>query len=133
MKEIMATLKSKGNMLFKEGATIEEIFSWENDNISLPKKYKEWLQLSDGGELYLPAGVQLYGVSHMPIIDIKEDDRPDESYVMIGALASGDPILYKKGSEEIFIYNHEDGVIEDDEVYDDFELFLKDLKGILGE
>lgn len=51
---------------------------------------------SDGGELFLPAGVQLYGIEHRPIIDVNDDSRPSEEFVVIGALASGDPILYKK-------------------------------------
>ena len=133
MKEILDKLKKQGEMLFKAGATEEEILLWENNNIALPKQYTEWLRLSDGGDLFLPAGLQLYGVSHKPIIDIDDDDRPDDSFIVIGALASGDPIVCKKDSETICIYNHEAGVIEVDEVYDDFKSFLNDLKGILGE
>ena len=30
---------------------------------------------SDGGEFFLPAGVQMYGVAHKPLINVKEDDR----------------------------------------------------------
>ena len=49
-----------------------------------------------------------------------------------GALASGDPILCEKSSEKIAIYNQEAGRIEDDEIYDDFIAFLKDLHDLLG-
>lgn len=52
--------------------------------------------------------------------------------LIIGALASGDAILYKKGSEKIAIYNQTAGRIEDDEIYDDFIAFLKDLYDLLG-
>ena len=38
-----------------------------------------------------------------------------ENYVVIGALASGDPIMFEKGKEQISIYNREDDRIEEDE------------------
>lgn len=74
----------------------------------------------------------MYGVAHKPIIDVSEDDRPNDNYVVIGALASGDPILCEKRGERISIYNHEAGVIESNEIYKDFFAFLIDLHGILG-
>ena len=52
--------------------------------------------------------------------------------MVIGALASGDPILCEKSSEKIAIYNQEAGRIEDEEIYDDFIAFLKDLHDLLG-
>lgn len=101
----------------------------------MPVKYREWLLLFDGGECFLPAGAQLYGVAHKPLIDVEDSDRPSDKYVVIGALASGDPIVFEKNKENISIYNHETGRIEDDEIYDDFYLFLKymyDMRGIGG-
>ncbi len=98
----------------------------------MPEKYKEWLQHSDGGDCFLPARVQFYGVSHKPLIDINCNDRPDDSYVVIGALDTGDPVIFKKESEQISIYNQEAGRIEEDEAYDDFFAFLNDLYGLLG-
>ena len=80
----------------------------------------------------MPAGVQLYGVAHKPVIDVNDSDRPNEEYVVIGALASGDPILCKKEGEQIAIYNHEAGRIEEDEIYQDFYAFLSDLYELLG-
>ena len=74
----------------------------------------------------------MYGVNQKPVIDVSEDDRPNDNYVVIGALASGDPILCEKGGERISIYNHEAGVIENDEIYEDFFAFLIDLHEILG-
>lgn len=68
----------------------------------------------------------------MPIIEVNDNDRPSDNYIVIGALASGDPILFEKGTEKIAIYNHEAGRIEDDEVYTDFFTFLKDLYDLLG-
>lgn len=133
LKSILERLSQQGKMSFLDGATEEQISLFEKEhNASLPEKYKEWLQFSDGGECFLPAGVQFYGVAHKPIIDVDDDDRPDESYIVIGALASGDPILCERIGEKIAIYNHEDGVIEEDEIYSDFQTFLNDLHDLLG-
>ena len=131
--KIAEGLKDIGKIKLIEGASAEEISSFEEkNNIMLPIKYKDWLEYSDGGELFLPAGVQLYGVEHKPTIDISDNDRPSDKYLVIGSLASGDPILCEKDGETISIYNHEVGRIEDDETYEDFAEFLKDLKNILG-
>ena len=74
----------------------------------------------------------MYGVSHKPLIDVNDNDRPDDSYVVIGALSTGDPILFKQDSEQISIYNHGDGIIEADETYADYTAFLIDLYDLLG-
>jgi hypothetical protein len=71
-------------------------------------------------------------VAHKPIIDVNTTDRPDESYVEIGALATGDPVLCEKSSERISIYNREAGKIEPDETFSDFITFLNDLFKVLG-
>ena len=133
LSKLIVRLQSLGKMKFLSGATVEQIEKFEVEKgINLPTQYKAWLLLADGGEFFLPAGVQLYGVAHKPIIDIDEDDRPDSSYTVIGALSTGDPVLCKKGSEEIAIYNHEGGRIEDDEIYSDFLSFLDGLPEMLG-
>lgn len=133
LKAIIDKLKEQGKMIFLEGATEEQITQFEKDHeIELPEKYKEWLQYSDGGELFLPAGVQFYGVAHKPIIDVDENDRPDEKYIVIGALASGDPVLCEKSGKNISIYDHETGSIDDELIYDDFYAFLNDLYDLLG-
>ena len=88
--------------------------------------------LCDGGELYLPAGIQIYGVAHRPVIDVADDARPNENYVVIGALANGDPIVFEKGEENVSIYNHTDDRIEEDETYENFYAFLANLDNILG-
>ena len=133
LKSIIDKLNEQGKMVFLEGATEEQIAQFEKDHGNvLTEKYKEWLKHSDGGELFLPAGVQLYGVGHKPTIDASEDDRPDDSYVVIGALASGDPVLCEKSGERISIYDHETGSIDDELIYDDFYAFLNDLYELLG-
>ena len=49
-----------------------------------------------------------------------------------GALSTGDPILCERDGEKISIYNLEGGRIEEDEAYEDFYSFLKDLYDLLG-
>ena len=120
-------------MRFIEAATEEQISQFEKENqIQFPSKYKEWLLFSDGGEIFLPAGVQLYGVGQKPLIDLEDIDRPDDNYIVIGALASGEPVLCKKDEEKIYVYDHENQEIDEDLVYDDFFAFLIDLYDLLG-
>ena len=133
IKLIVDKFNQKGKMSFLEETTEEMIAEFEKEySVKLPEKYKEWLLFSDGGELFLPAGIQLYGIEHKPVIDVNDNSRPSDDYIVIGTLASGDPILYKKSSEKIAIYNQTAGKIEDDEIYDDFIAFLKDLYDLLG-
>lgn len=133
LTDIVEKMKAQGKMKFFDGATEVQLSIFEEENkIVLPSKYKEWLQFSDGGNCFLPAGVQFYGVAHKPLINVNDDDRPNETYVVIGALSTGDPILCKKSGEQIAIYNHEAGRIEDDEIYNDFFCFLNDLYDLLG-
>lgn len=133
MKALIDKYGQMGKMRFFEGASEEQIAAFEKEHgIVLPLKYKEWLQYSDGGELFLPAGIQLYGVAHKPVINVDDDDRPGKEYIVIGALCTGDPILCGISGERIAIYNHEAGRIENDEAYADFYAFIGDLDGILG-
>ena len=135
LKEIVDTLNTQGKMAFLSGASKEQISECESNNdVVLPEKYKVWLRFSDGGELFLPAGVQLYGVAHKPLIDVDDDDddRPTDEYIVIGTLSTGDPILCERTGERISIYNQEAGRIEDDESYEDFFAFLGDLNELLG-
>ena len=133
LKAIVDKFEEQGKMNFLDETTEEKILVFEKENdVTFPSRYKEWLLFSDGGELFLPAGIQLYGVEHKPLIDVNDNSRPNEDYVVIGALASGDPILFEKDSEKIAIYNQAAGRIEDDEIYDDFFAFLNDLYDLLG-
>ena len=133
LKTIIENIEKQGQMSFLEKATEEQISIFEKTNgIHFPEQYKEWLQFSDGGEFFLPAGVQFYGVHHKPLVDINDDDKPNDNYVIIGALSTGDPIVFEKGHEQISIYNHDAGVIEPDETYENFFEFLKNLRSMLG-
>ena len=66
------------------------------------------------------------------MIDLEDIDRPDDNYIVIGALASGEPVLCKKDEEKIYVYDHENQEIDEDLVYDDFFAFLIDLYDLLG-
>jgi hypothetical protein len=133
IENVATQLRSKGTMKFLPGATKEQIDEYEaTHNIKLPNKLKDWLVFSDGGECYLPAGVQFYGVAQMPVIDVHDKNRPNDNFIVIGALSTGDPILCEKDSERISIYNQEAGRIEDDETYSDFLAFINNLDEILG-
>ena len=72
------------------------------------------------------------GMSGHIFLDVDENDRPDEKYIVIGALASGDPVLCEKSGEKISIYDHETGSVDDELIYDDFYAFLNDLYDLLG-
>ena len=133
LKVAIDQIKGKGKVRFLEAATVEQIAQFEKkNNIKFPAKYRERLQFSDGGELYLPAGVQLYGVAHKPLIDRDDKDRPDDNYIVVGALASGEPVLFKKDEEKFYIYDHERQELDDDLTYDDFVALLNDLYDLLG-
>lgn len=133
LREIVEMLNEKGKMIFQEGATEEQIREFEQANdVQFPAQFREWLLFSDGGECYLPEGVQFYGVAHKPVIDVDDVECPDESYVVIGALGSGDPVLCEKDGDEISIYNLEGGRIEEDESFPDFFTFLRELEEVLG-
>lgn len=63
----------------------EKISEFEKaHSVKLPTKFKEWLLFSDGRE-FLPTGIQLYGIEHKLVIDIDNNDRPSEEYIIIGA------------------------------------------------
>lgn len=133
LKQIVDRFIEQGKMDFLEETTKEKIFEFEKvHSVKLPEKYKEWLLFSDGGELFMPAGVQLYGVEHKPLIDVNDNSRPNDDYIVIGAFASGDPILCKIDEETISIYNQEIGEIDEELVFQDFPSFLYKLYELLG-
>ena len=71
-------LRSQGQMSFVEPTTdaLIEAFESEHDR-QLPSQLKRWLLVSDGGDFFLPAGFQLRGVAHLPLIDVDDPDKPD--------------------------------------------------------
>lgn len=130
---VVELLKSQGQISLVEPATTPLIEAFETKyNLQLPSQLKQWLLISDGGDFFLPAGFQLRGVSNLPVIDVEDSDRPDERYVVIGTLSTGDPVLFERSTEQISIYNHEAGRIEDDETFTDFFTFLTSLAAVVG-
>lgn len=126
-------LRSQGEMSFVEPTTDTRIEAFEaKHELQLPSQLKQWLLVSDGGDFFLPAGFQLRGVEHLPLIDVDDPYRPDDSYVVIGTLSSGDPVLCERSTGRISIYNHEEGRIEDDESFADFFTFLTSLAAVVG-
>lgn len=133
LKPLVDKFNKQGKMSFLEATTEEKILAFEKESkVVLPSGYKKWLLFSDGGELFLPAGVQLYGIEHKPFIDVTDNSRPSGDYIVIGAFALGDPVLCKKTDETISIYNQEIGEIDKELVYPDFIAFLNDLAELLG-
>ncbi len=133
-KVLAQTLREQSeDMHFPEAATEEQIAEFEKSKgVLLPAKLKEWLTYADGGNFFLPGGVQIYGVAHKPFINVEDEDRPDDNYIVIGRMSWGEPVVFKKGDEEIDIYDHETGIIDDDVRYTDFYAFLKGLYELLG-
>lgn len=133
LEAVVDLLKSQGKISFVKPATNTQIEVFEaKHQFQLPSQLKQWLLISDGGDFFLPAGFQLRGVSNLPLIDVNDPDRPDASYIVIGTLASGDPVLCEKSTEQISIYNHEAGRIEDDESFTDFFTYLTRLAAVVG-
>lgn len=125
LQRIIDKISAQGKTNFLDATTENKIETFEIErDIKLPTKYKEWLLFSDGGEIFLPAGIQIYGIEHHPMIDTENEDRPDDSYIVIGAMASGDSIVFEKAEEKIFIYNLESDRTEENETYEDFYAFL---------
>ena len=133
LKKIINTFRTQGVMNFLEPASEEQISQFEKKNgIRLPKQYREWLSFSDGGELFLPAGVQFHGVAHRPLIDVSEDRRPGDNYIVVGVLCAGDTLLYEKGSDKFAVYFPEVGELDENLIYEDFYDFLTNLYDLLG-
>lgn len=132
LEQVVTRLQGQDLMRFPEPATDDQITLFEKQHgVFLPELFKEWLKFSDGGELYLPASVQFYGVAHKPVIDITDNERPDDSYIVVGALASGDSVLFRKGEDRFYIYEHASQK-PDMYVYDDFPALLNALCILLG-
>ena len=98
----------------------------EETGFKLPLAY-ELLMTSFGSSSH-PQSVQMYRLDQKPLIDADDDDRPDDSYIVIGRMSNGDPVLCKSGEETISIFNHEAGIIEEDEVYPNLFVFLETMK-----
>ena len=69
IKALFDQLQEREDMKFLEAASDEQIKNFEKEHeVSFPAKYREWLLLCDGGELYLPAGVQFSALLTIPLL-----------------------------------------------------------------
>ncbi|MCD8159710.1 MAG: SMI1/KNR4 family protein [Clostridiales bacterium] len=67
LKLIVGKMNEHGTTAYLEGASEDQVAQFETDHkITFPVKYREWLLYSDGGDCFLPAGVQFYGVARKP-------------------------------------------------------------------
>lgn len=123
-----------GRMSFTSGATEEQIRAFEErEHVRLPSLYKEWLAYSDGGYLFLPGGIQLYGVGKGPFVGMGNRRGVPDDCMVIGVLMSGGLVLMKKDGGEVSVF-YPDGCIAGlHETYPDFLVFLMaacDMYGI---
>lgn len=66
----------KANYDCRDSAEEDQIIAFEQKHrIHLPVQYRFWLRITDGGEFFLPGGIQLYGVAHKPIINVDCNDN----------------------------------------------------------
>ena len=101
----------KGRTRLLPGASPGQIEEFERDTgIRLPKQYKEWLLVSDGGEVHCPEGPQLLGVSNEnPKLQIRQGDSVEApaNMAVIGRTSTGDAICCISGEEHIIQWSHE--------------------------
>ena len=71
------------------------------------------------------------GVAHRPLIDVSEDRRPGDNYIVVGVLCAGDTLLYEKGSDKFAVYFPEEGELDENLIYEDFYDFLTNLYDLL--
>ena len=71
-------------------------------------------------------------MAHKPIIDLEDNARPDDSYIVAWTLASGEPVLFRKHEEKFYVYDHESQELGYDFMYEDFFALQKDLYDLLG-
>ena len=116
IKKITAT--DEYAMEFYKGASDEAITDFERKNkFQFPKSVKAWLKYTNGCCLF-DSTVQLYGVTHPPLIDVNPKGI-GEGYIEIGAFNYGDSICITGGQSKIFLCA--ETTIE----YSDFEDFLE--------
>jgi hypothetical protein len=135
MNELIKKIFNRPDTNKKPGANEQEILAFEiNAGISLPLGYKDWLALSDGGEIFNP-GVELYGVAEKKfpklLVRCGDDVEVPNTLVVIGRTAFGDAICFENGSEKIIQWSHETN--EEYLTWDSFANYLEDAEEMYGD
>jgi hypothetical protein len=133
MGKIMERIRAMPHMKFSPPASDEQIKAFESAHeVTLPERYKKWLLISDGGDLF-KNGLFLFGVSRKPFIETEIlGGALPAGYAAIGALNFGDFICFAQNSECIVQWDHETG--EEFDRWDCFDDFLEEMaKTLDGE
>lgn len=96
-------MEDEGRTEFLPAATEKEIIEWEEQNkITIPESYKDWLRFSNGS-IILGTLAYFYSLN-----EIKVDDKEYPlDYVVIGeAIGDGVRICFSKSTGEIIWYDH---------------------------
>lgn len=106
---------------FSDGTTPDEISVWENNNdILIPKSYKEWLILTESCKVLF----DVLNLFPLEKIIVGHKDFPYELVVIGTLFGSCDAVCFSKLTGEIVRYNAFDDVPEKRR-FNDFNLFLE--------
>lgn len=134
MNNIIRQIIALPNMRFKPGVDEKSIRLFEECyGFSLPNAYKEWLSVTDGGEIFVP-GVELYGIrDEYALLKIRRGNgiEAPEHLVVIGRTAYGDVICFMENSEKIIQLDHETN--EEYMSFDNFYSYLEAAEEMYGE
>ena len=137
---IQRLIDSHAPLKFFPGVKKSEIARYEQEEgITIPTEYREWLMFSDGGEIFVP-GTRLYGIgigAEKTLVTVNAQEERylfalDSSLLIVGTLNFGDLLCLDLSSGEVVQWDH-----EDDEEYlrwDSFFNYLdEEIKSYLGE
>lgn len=135
MNEIIKRITATSKMRFRSGASFEQISTFEQTmGITLPSAYKEWLTVSDGGEIFCPDGPQLLGVTNENsklLIRIGDGVEAPKTMIVIGRTSSGDALCLENGAERVIQWSH--SPLEEFMSWDNFFCYLKQAEEIYGD
>lgn len=135
MDKKMENIVQRADTRRRPGAKPEQISAFEHRaNLKLPDAYKEWLVMSDGGEIFCPEGPELLGVANENsrlLIRSGDDKEAPKTMVVIGRTSSGDALCYKAGTERIVQWSH--SLYEEFLNWEDFHAYLKQAEEIYGD
>jgi len=112
---IQKLIDTNAPMRFKPGADAGAVEKYEQAaGITIPASYREWLDFSDGGEIFVP-GTEFYGVNADERFSLYSENDPkarevfslDASMLIVGQLNFGDLVCLDVNSGEIIQWDHE--------------------------